>query len=44
MLGWNFLIFALTEIEYEHQLYDLTIEYHAYEDALDYVRKAWLND
>ncbi|XP_052193889.1 uncharacterized protein LOC127802218 [Diospyros lotus] len=30
--------------EYEHRLYELTLEYHAYEGALNYVRKTWLND
>ena len=44
MLGWNLLVFASTEIEYDRRFYDLTIEYQAYEDALDYVKNEWLND
>lgn len=44
MLRWNLLVFASTEIEYEHLLCDLMVEYHGYEDAIDYVRKTWLND
>ena len=44
MVGWNPLIFAPTEIEYERLLCDLMVEYHAYDEALDYVRRTWLND
>ena len=44
MVGWNLLVFASTEIEYERLLCDLMVKYHAYEEALDYVRKTWLND
>ncbi|XP_052172209.1 protein FAR1-RELATED SEQUENCE 5-like [Diospyros lotus] len=44
MLQWNLLVFASTEIEYQSLLCDLMVEYHAYEEALDYVRKIWLND
>lgn len=44
MLSWNLVVFASTEDEYERRLYKLTLEYHAYEGALNYVRKTWLND
>ncbi|XP_052210807.1 protein FAR-RED ELONGATED HYPOCOTYL 3-like [Diospyros lotus] len=44
MLSWNLVIFASTKDEYERHLYELTLEYHAYKGALNYVRKTWLND
>ncbi|XP_052198258.1 uncharacterized protein LOC127805543 [Diospyros lotus] len=44
ILGWQLVIFASTENEYERRLHDLTVEYHIYDNALDYVRNAWLNN
>ncbi|XP_052179871.1 uncharacterized protein LOC127793130 [Diospyros lotus] len=44
MLSWNLVVFASTEDEYERRLYELTLEYYAYEGALNYLRNTWLND
>ena len=37
-------MFFSTENEYERRLYELTVECHVYDNALDYLRKAWLNN
>ncbi|XP_052193761.1 uncharacterized protein LOC127802110 [Diospyros lotus] len=44
ILGWQLVMFASTENEYERRLHDLTVEYHINDNALDYVRNAWLNN
>ncbi|XP_052208410.1 protein FAR-RED IMPAIRED RESPONSE 1-like [Diospyros lotus] len=44
ILDWQLVMFASTENEYERRLHDLTVEYHIYDNALDYVRNAWLNN